>query len=150
MPSKRTRRRNDMRKRFLAYVRIITHYARDRDRSMGVNKRALLLYVCAPYVRTYAYIIINAHARTKTETREQNETARDRIGRHTPVKRHGTARKLQLFIDVYCIFHLMCTNSASHTHAFYISLLLFHISLKAQRVLHFSVSLVMQRGHYQV
>ena len=78
-----------MRKRFLAYVRIITRYAGDRDRSMGVTKRALLLYVRAPYVRIY---YINAHARTKTETREQNETARDRTSRRTPVKRHGTAR----------------------------------------------------------
>ena len=102
-----------MRKHFLAYALIITRYARDRDRSMGVTKRALL-YVRAPYVRTYAYIICtcvfstaplvgvynnnnnyNQCARThETETREQNETARkykrDRTGRRMPVKRHGT------------------------------------------------------------
>ena len=61
-----------------------------------------LARVRARAVRTYAYIIINAHARTETEAREQNETGRkykrDRTGQRTPVKRHGTARKRQLFL----------------------------------------------------
>ena len=73
------------------------------------------IIVRARAVRTH--IIINAHARTKTETREQNETARDRNGRRTPLKRHGTARKLQLFIDWYCIPLSTCMVSMQTVHA---------------------------------
>ena len=87
-------------------------YARDRDRSMGVTKRALLLYVHAPYVRTYYNQCARTHENGNTRTKLK--AARDRTGRRTPVKGHGTARKLQLFIDVYCMY-----NSTMYIHGNY-------------------------------
>ena len=109
-----TRRRITTRKRlcgsvFIAYARIITRYARDRDRSMGVTKRALY---CTLRLRrtysTYAYIIINAHARTIRSLlrSEQNETARDKDwpAHAGETARHGTKTSYFLLMGtVHCI-----------------------------------------------
>ena len=66
---------DDVQKRFL--LKHTFNNARDCDRWAWPN-----VHYCTCARRTYAYIIINAHARTKTETREQNDTAQVETARH--------------------------------------------------------------------